>query len=152
VDDLSAAGNYDELINGGDDVQVVAFDERQSDEEPQIAEPAIVEPATLVGKHVFAKDTSRLLPHRQQQFSNLNDFELAMGMYCHIYGVDRTSYAAMRETLALLGNSQAKNLPNQLATLKDRVKKRFPLMDTRVADVPLRIEKMPTEKATRKLE
>jgi len=58
----------------------------------------------------------------------------------------------MREWLGILKNDQVKTLPNQLATLKNRIKMRFPLMDMRVADVPLKIEKLPTERATRKLE
>lgn len=152
INELPAALDYADLINDQDEIQVTAFDEERSDEEPQADASPVVEPANLAGKHVFAADSSRLVPHRQQQSSELSDFEMAVGMHCHIYGTDRTTYAAMREWLGLLDNEEIKKLPNQLSTLKDRVKRRFPLMDMRVADVPLVVEKLPTERATRKLE
>jgi len=78
-------------------------------------------------------------------------------LYAHNFGINRTQYAALCEVLSLLpgprpGSPQPdiKNLPNQLSTLKDRISKRFPLLDMRVADIPLIVEKLATEQASRK--
>ena len=96
------------------------------------------------------------MPHRQQQLLQSSDFETTLGLYAHIFGINSTQYAALCEVLSLLsgprpGSPQPdiKNLPNQL-TLKDRISKRFPLLDMRAADMTLIVEKLATERASRK--
>jgi hypothetical protein len=101
-------------------------------------------------------DISKLVPHRQNQYIDISNFQLAFGLLAHIFGINRTLYAALREVMGLLRQPDDKpladihNLPNQLATLKSKIARRFPMMDMRTAEVPLIPEKLATEKATRK--
>jgi hypothetical protein len=162
VDELSDARNYDELVDS--EVNAVAFDEGDDSLlTPALAVPASANPAPhpLSGKtssnHITVcreADPSKLVPHRQQQLLQISDFETALGLYAHIVGTNRSEYAAIREVFSLLPcvRPYIESLPNQLSTLKDRISNRFPLFDMRVADIPLKVDKLATEKASRKLE
>src|SRR6267143_2925613 len=152
VDEFPAAQNYNEMVDG--EVITVAFDE--GDDDPPTPAPDAPVPEAAVTSSQKA-DPSKLVPHRQQQLLQSSDFETALGLYAHNFGINRTQYAALCEVLSLLpgprpGSPQPdiKNLPNQLSTLKDRISKRFPLLDMRVADIPLIVEKLATEQASRK--
>ena len=98
-------------------------------------------------------DPTTLVRHRQNQFLQLSKFELAMGLFAHIFGINRTQYAGPREVLGLItanGQQIIQALPNQLSALKGKVSKRFPMNDMCTAEIPLRVEKIATEKASRK--
>ncbi|KAI1753016.1 hypothetical protein F4782DRAFT_95579 [Xylaria castorea] len=163
--ELTAARDYNELVEEDlqPRLQSMAFSEGPAEPERlpivsvQRPTPRAL-PIQLQREQV--EDISTLVPHRQNIFSEISDFQLAFGLYAHIFGMNRTEYAALRELMALIQKHDDKDaifkdimaLPSQLATLKDRVSKRFPLMDMRKATIPLNVEKLPTEKATRKLQ
>lgn len=95
--------------------------------------------------------------HRQNRYLELTDFQLGFGLFAYIFGINRTQYAALCEVMVLLKvkgrpHTEIQALPNQLSTLKNKVSQRFPLLDMRKAEIPLRVEKLPTERATRKLD
>jgi hypothetical protein len=152
VDEFLAAQGYNERVDEG--VITVAFDEGNDDSPAPAPDAPVPEAAVTSSQKV---DPSKLVPHRQQRLLQSSDFETALGLYTHIFGTNRTEYAALREVLSFLpgpspGSLQPdiKNLPNQLSTLKDRISKRFPLLDMRIADIPLTVEKLATERASRK--
>jgi hypothetical protein len=99
-------------------------------------------------------DSSELKHHHQNKYLELRNFELALGLHAHVFGINRTEYASLREIFSLLRNEEQLReltlLPNQLSTLKNRISKRFPLMDMRQSKVPLIPEKLPTERAGQK--
>jgi hypothetical protein len=151
IDEFPAARNYNELVDGG--VTTVAFYEDNDDLSTPASDfpiPAVTSIPNSIASCQTA-DPSKLVPHRQQQYLQMSDFETAMGLYAHIFGASRTEYAALCEVLSLLPGPNP-SLPNQLSTLKGRINKRFPLLDMRVADVPLIVEKLATERASRKLD
>lgn len=137
----------------------VAFD--QADDTPTpVAEPSrpvlpagFDGPVELDTAEAAAKfdpdDPSRLVPSHQNQFIELSEFEVAMATYIELEGVSRKGYERLRQILHLLkcnGNilPEVQALPTQLATLRDRFRKRLPLMHMREADIPLDVLKMPT--------
>lgn len=101
-------------------------------------------------------DISQLLKHRQNRFIDMSKFEKAMAMFIDLTGMSRSEYDALREILLLLKCGDGETvpdvvkLPTQLATLKNRIRSRLPLMDMRKAPIPLYVEKLPTEPAQSK--
>ncbi|ROW07924.1 hypothetical protein VMCG_03429 [Cytospora schulzeri] len=95
-------------------------------------------------------DPSRLLPSHQNQFIEMSEFETAIATYIELEGVSRKGYERLRQILHVLVDSNGNCLPDvialptQLSTLRDRFRKRLPLMHMREADIPLDILKMPT--------
>lgn len=177
--ELQRARDYDNILADiSPMMDFMAFDEdvEWEDEAPQET-PASVDTAAAVsimdtiledvdteqtaGAGVSVKETddpSTLVPHRQNRFLEMSEFDVGFGLLMHIFGLNRTQYAALREVMSLLrnGNSrslaQVRSLPNQLSALKNRISQRFPLLDVRKAEVPLRMEKLGTEQASRKTE
>lgn len=164
--ELQEAIDYNEKV---DDIhplmEAMAFGEYIPDEERPSARARelsipVAEPAPLPQPVDATDDPSTLVPYQQNRFLQLSEFQLALGLFAHIFGLNRNQYAALREVMGLLrGGDKPRSappsiqvLPNQLATLKNQVKQRFPLLDMRIAEVPLRLEKLPTERATRKLD
>jgi hypothetical protein len=152
VSEFPAAQNYNEMVDR--EVITEAFDEGDDDPPTPVPDALVPEAAVTSSRRV---DPSKLVPHRQQQLLQSSDFETALGLYSHIFGTNRTQYVALCEVMSLLPgpnpgspHPDIKNLPNQLSTLKDHISKRFPLLDMRVADIPLTVEKLATERASRK--
>jgi hypothetical protein len=95
-------------------------------------------------------NSSELKPHHQNKYLELRNFELALGLHAHVFGINRTEYAPLCKIFGLLQNEEQLRkltlLPNQLSTLKNRISNCFPLMAMRQAKVPLIPEKLPTER------
>lgn len=95
-------------------------------------------------------DPSRLVPSHQDKFIDMSKFEMALATFIELDNVSRNGYDRLLEVLSLLtdrdGNvlPQIANLPSTLATLRDKFRKRLPLINMREADIPLDITKMPT--------
>ncbi|KAI8175598.1 hypothetical protein K4K51_007347 [Colletotrichum sp. SAR 10_75] len=68
-----------------------------------------------------------------------------MGLRAHFRGISNANYTIDQEILKLVVPSDVSDmLPKALATTKNAVTKRLPLLDMRVMDVPLKIEKLHT--------
>ncbi|KAJ0304530.1 hypothetical protein COL516b_005887 [Colletotrichum fioriniae] len=85
----------------------------------------------------------------------LSAFDIALGLMTHIRGMSNANWTIIREILRLPkspGDSRVplKNLPKALATTKASVTRQLPLIDMRVMDVLLKIEKLPTMNETQK--
>ncbi|KAI1097192.1 hypothetical protein F4804DRAFT_352027 [Jackrogersella minutella] len=163
--ELNGARDYNDFEDDAEAELPVAFDEGPYGvDHPvpafQLPLPGVPPAALAVSGRPVGEDPSTLHRHHQNQFLELSDFELAYGIYAHIFGLNRTQYASLSEVMALIKDdggddkpiNDVEGLPNQLATLKDRVSRRFPLLDTRTAQVPLAVVKLPSEKASRKQE
>ncbi|TRX98548.1 hypothetical protein FHL15_000622 [Xylaria flabelliformis] len=104
------------------------------------------------------EDPSNLIVMHQNKFIETSVFEKALATFADLTGLSREDYKALREILGLLRDKNGdilddvKNLPVQLATLRDRMRKRMPLMNMREVDIPLNILKLPTLPATLKPE
>ncbi|KAI1207273.1 uncharacterized protein F4807DRAFT_435103 [Annulohypoxylon truncatum] len=103
-----------------------------------------------------APDTSRLMEMHQNKYIETSMFEKALAIYASVNGVSRKQWAALREVLHIIRDDNGNpirdiiNLPKQLSTLTERLRKRLPLMNMREVDIPLKVEKMPTETRTRR--
>ncbi|TFB02594.1 hypothetical protein CCMA1212_005569 [Trichoderma ghanense] len=106
--------------------------------------------------HSNLEDPSYLVPHRQSQFLEISDFEMAFGLFAHSTGLNRAEYASLREIRLLLLTADGNPLtvvlllPNRLSALKNRVATRLPLLDMRQADISLMTGKLPTSKSSTK--
>ncbi|KAI1747760.1 hypothetical protein F4782DRAFT_535125 [Xylaria castorea] len=94
----------------------------------------------------------------QNKFIETSVFEKALATFADLAGLSRKDYKALREILFLLRDKDGivlddvKNLPLQLSTLRDRMRKRMSLMNMREVDIHLNILKLPTLPATLKPE
>lgn len=101
-------------------------------------------------------DISELVPHRYNPFLDLSLFEEGLGLWADLTGISRPEYESLRELLHLLKDKDGKplrdveNLPKQLATLKQRIRSRLPLINMRKASIPVKVEKLPTERESKK--
>ncbi|KAI8171048.1 hypothetical protein KHU50_005759 [Colletotrichum sp. SAR 10_65] len=149
MDDITAARDYEDARPME---EVAAFGEDLTGDEPLMVPPVTIEP--------LPTDPSVIQPHHQNQFMEMSDFEFAFGCLLHQYDINRPQYAGIVEVMSLLRApggedeplKEVSALPNQLATIKSRVSRRMPLIDMRKAEVPLNVEKLRTETATRKAE
>lgn len=101
-----------------------------------------------------SQDTSIFLKHHRVN-QPLSAFDIALGLMTHIRGMSNANWTIIREILRLPkspGDSRVplKNLPKALATTKASVTRQLPLIDMRVMDVLLKIEKLPTMNETQK--
>ncbi|KAL7818065.1 hypothetical protein V8C44DRAFT_320023 [Trichoderma aethiopicum] len=77
----------------------------------------ILEETTIeqtVGAGVSAgesEDPSKLIPHRQNRFLELSEFDVGFGLLMHIFGLNRTQYAALREVMGLIRDGSGRSLP-----------------------------------------
>ncbi|KAI8177284.1 hypothetical protein K4K51_005651 [Colletotrichum sp. SAR 10_75] len=149
MDDITAAQDYEDARPME---EVAAFSEDLTGDKPLIVPPVTIKP--------LPTDPSVIQPHHQNQFIEMSDFEFAFGCLLHQYDINRPQYAGIVKVISLLRAPGGKDkplkevsaLPNQLATIKSQVSRRMPLIDMRKAEVPLNVEKLRTETATRKAE
>ena len=82
-----------------------------------------------------------------QKFLNLdvNDFEVALGLWCQDAAITRQQYSSLLEVLALLQEkAQIETLPKSIETLRRKTQARLPLMKMRKKRIPLTAAKLPT--------
>ncbi|KAL7816993.1 hypothetical protein V8C44DRAFT_269620 [Trichoderma aethiopicum] len=97
------------------------------------------------------EDKSVLLHHTVRPDITLSDFELALGLMTHITGVSNRDWSILREVLQIPTsagqpeNRDLARLPQALATLKSQVTKMMPLLDMRMVNVDLKVDKLPTK-------
>jgi hypothetical protein len=95
-------------------------------------------------------DTSILLPMHQNKHIEISKFEKALATFVDLTGVSREDWASLREILFLIRDKDGElppmieQLPKQVSTLRDRMRKRMPMMNMREADIPLNVLKLPT--------
>lgn len=131
--------------------QVQQYVELGEDEAQDIIVVAPQGSIEAVGTQDENQDISRLVPMNQNKFLDMSTFEMGMAAFVELSGLSRVDWDRLRELLFMLigdgGDNVAgeiTNLPKQLSTLRDRFRKRLPLMNMREMDVPLDIEKLPT--------
>lgn len=80
----------------------------------------------------------------------VNDFSMAMGIFCIDNGISRAQYIAMREILQLLkkgdGLAQLDKLPDTVDTLKSHVREQLPHLGIRSKTVALNAKKISTSR------
>lgn len=160
-DDVHGAAEYEENVVLEPDPESIPFDATPDDEIPTSCSqraPAIPigfdGPVQLDTQEAASNfdpdDPSRLIPCHQNQFIEMSEFEMAIASYVELESISRKGYERLRQVLLLLKDSNGAALPDilalptQLATLRDRLRKRLPLMNMREADIPLDVLKMPT--------
>ena len=153
LDDVLGAGEYEEcIVVGGEEPENLPFDEAASDIEESASEAAR-EAAIL---YLDLEDTSTLVPMRQNKSIETSSFEKALATFADLTGLSRQDWASLREVLFLIRDKDGdipamiQGLPKQLSTLRDRMRRRMPLIDMREADIPLNILKLPTMPASLK--
>lgn len=168
--EFRAAAAYDDLIDDDDDDDneqgiEVEFDELQpgpdNDESVESVEspapPApvfgMIGPPEIPGARQARaqadEDASTLIQHVPKAGFSMSDFDLAIGLMAHFTGTSGSEWTIMREVLCLpQAHGEARvpvnALPRALSTLKRAVDKLMPRIDSRVIDIPLAPEKLPT--------
>lgn len=96
-------------------------------------------------------DPSEIIPSIQQnKFLEISQFEKALTAYIELTNMSRRDYASLVDVLRLLPGADGDvhpliaALPKQLSTLRDRLRRRLPLMKMRKAEIPLNVMKLPT--------
>lgn len=83
-------------------------------------------------------------------------FLKAVAIFAELIGISRDEYKAFRKVVYILYNlnsdilEDVKALPLNLATLRDRIRKRILLINIREVDIPLKVEKLPIKKESKK--
>ncbi|KAJ8132205.1 hypothetical protein O1611_g1419 [Lasiodiplodia mahajangana] len=92
---------------------------------------------------------SSIVKHTRRSH-DMNDFTMAMGLYCIRNGVSRKEYAMLKEMLELLkdgeGIQKLDKLPTTVDTLKRYVKEELPLLEIRSQPVALNPDKLPSSR------
>ncbi|RYC54491.1 hypothetical protein CHU98_g11716 [Xylaria longipes] len=109
--------------------------------------------ATLSGEELEAPAVntfqSSIVKHNRRAH-DMNDFTMAMGLYCIRNGVSRKEYAMLKEMFNLLkigqGVTKLDKLPNTVDTLKRYVKEELPLLQMRSYPVALNPDKLPSSR------
>jgi hypothetical protein len=164
--EVIGAATYEEMLFEEAPPQSVAFVQPGVNigDGDDIADPEfeLVPPEELIPEELRPKpkedpsDTSTLVLSRQNKFIEISQFEKALAIYVELTGMSRGDYTALRETLFVLRDTDGnvlrdvEALPKQLSTLRDRMRKRMPLMNMREVGIPLKVEKLPTEAAKSK--
>jgi hypothetical protein len=89
----------------------------------------------------FTKST---IEESRRHHRTLNDTELALSLWCTVYGVSRKQYAALHEILMLMEPGEIQRLPRCIDTLKRHGRENLPLQEIRKATINLDAEKLPT--------
>ncbi|KAI1485633.1 hypothetical protein F5X96DRAFT_674446 [Biscogniauxia mediterranea] len=170
LDDVVGAASYEEILFAEEPPTSLAFQDQDEDltsetlsaesesEAVQETAPAPIPPELLPQPKDDPDDPSELITMHQNKFIEMSKFEKALATFADLTGLSREDWKALRETLFLLrdkdGNvlEDVANLPKQLSTLRDRMRKRLPLMNMREADIPLNVLKLPTLPASLKPE
>ena len=98
-----------------------------------------------------AVDTSVSLHHERIRTSTLNNFGVALGLWCEEIGLSRSQYDGLYEILCMLKPHKALNsLPESFTTLKRHTKGMLPLLPMRKKQIDLIPEKMSTAAEGRK--
>ncbi|RYC58953.1 hypothetical protein CHU98_g7247 [Xylaria longipes] len=113
-------------------------------------QPRII-PELLPKPKADLNDPSELIPSIQQnKFLEISQFEKALTAYIELTNMSRRDYASLVDVLRLLPGPDGSvhplvaALPKQLSTLRDRLRRRLPLMKMRKAEIPLNVMKLPT--------
>jgi len=171
---VRAAAAYEELIFDDVPLASIPFDETigcqesvtnsmDIDEPPgvQTVQMELDTPQPIIPEieHPQAKvtDSSELKDHHQNQHIEMSKLHQALAMFADLTGMSRSEWAALREILYLVKHGpestvpdDVQQLPLQLSTLKDRMRRRLPLMDMRKAKIPVKFEKLPTQTESHK--
>ncbi|KAI1131426.1 hypothetical protein F5Y10DRAFT_262185 [Nemania abortiva] len=96
-------------------------------------------------------DPSEIIPSIQQnKYLEISQFEKALTAYIELTNMSRRDYASLVDVLRLITGPDGEvhplvaGLPKQLSTLRDRLRRRLPLMKMRKAEIPLNVMKLPT--------
>lgn len=101
-------------------------------------------------------DPSEPVRHYYNPQLEMSLFEKGLAMFAELTGMSRSEYKALYELMHLLKCHEGgvlpdiSKLPKNLASLKNRLRVRLPLIDMRKTQIQLKIEKLPTETATQK--
>ena len=101
-------------------------------------------------------DPSVLVPHLQNTSLAMSLFEQGLAVYADTRGMSRSDYTALRELLALIKAENGEThpaiarLPMTLDSIKHHLRSRLPLPHMRKVEIPLKVQKLPTDTATRK--
>ncbi|RYC62816.1 hypothetical protein CHU98_g3384 [Xylaria longipes] len=117
--------------------------------------PASLTSATISGEEpegvpaVDPFESSTIVKHTRRRH-DMNDFTMALGLYCTRNGVSRKQYIMMKEIFALLKKGEGVNklnkLPETVDTLKRYVREELPLLEIRSQLVALNPDKLPSSR------
>ena len=127
---------------------------RELDDEITIAEDDSVMRATAsIGQPPMDDDGSEPLPHTQNKYSRMSDWDLAFGIWCKAFHVSRKQYEALLEVFTTVSDiAQLSSLPRAVGTLIKQVEAQLPLLAMRRKKIALTPEKLPTLPETAKLD
>jgi predicted DsbA family dithiol-disulfide isomerase len=158
MSDVLGAGEYEECIWVGEvqTTENLPFDDEGIPPEEDDRESTSQHGSPM--RYTDIEDTSVLVPMRQNKSIETSSFEKALATFADLAGLSRQDWASLREVLFLIRDkdgsvpSVIQSLPKQLSTLRDRIRRRMPMMNMREADIPLNILKLPTMPASLKPE
>jgi hypothetical protein len=78
---------------------------------------------------------------------DLDDFQLALGLWVESADISRNEYRKLVEVLNLLDAVETRTLPEKLDTLKERLHKKLPLQPVERRQIPVQKEAQPTQAA-----
>lgn len=171
--DILGDANYEEILAEELPPRSIAFDEAgdgerhagDSEEDIPLEVEAGIGGFEVPGTPIPAEqplpadehgDTSKLIKHRQNKFLDMSKFTKAVTTFAELTGMSRDEYKAFREVVHVLRDANGQVLPDvlalpkNLATLRDRMRTRMPLINMREANIPLKAEKLPTETERKK--
>ena len=126
-------------------------------EKPSLRAPPTVPVFSLPTGSAFssrrqsAVDISEPIEHERIRTSTLNNFGVALGLWCEETGISRNQYDGLYEILSMLKPHAALNsLPESLTTLKRHTKGELPLLPMRKKRINLIPEKLSTAAEGRK--
>jgi hypothetical protein len=150
--EVLGAGSYEEAALSTQEPAPIPFDEDDETSEQTVDGSRAPRVVPEVTRRTVAdkSDTSVLVPMHRNKFQESSRLGKALATYAELTGLSRQDWAALREVLFLIRDKDGETppeileLPRHLATLKDHLRKRMPMMDMRKAKIPLNVLKLPT--------
>ncbi|KAF7532596.1 hypothetical protein G7054_g7828 [Neopestalotiopsis clavispora] len=157
LDDVLGAASYEEVIFAEPPPEPRAFNDYHDDGPDVTGDSASIESAhDELHPEGSGVDTSELIVVHQNKHIESSKFEKALATFADLTGLSRSDWASLREVLQLIKDDRGNvhkdvaALPIELSTLRDRIRKRMPMMNMRQAEIPVNILNLPTVPASLK--